>query len=129
MQRYVGIPFVDRGHCASGCDCWGLVRYIYSNEVGIELPDFDISAFDVDRVVDQMERSKKEWDDVTKSPEPYDVVAMHLGTRYFGMVNHVGVYMGDGKFIHTMEKTGSMVNRLSDAVWTPRILGIYRWVN
>ena len=129
MNDFIGIPFVDGGRDFNGCDCWGLVKLIYDLELDIQLPDFDISALDTESVIDAMETGKKQWKETTLNPQKYDVVALHLGTKHFGMVNHVGVFIGDGMFIHTMDRTASMMNRMKDVQWTSRILGVYRWVN
>ena len=129
MSQYVGIPFVDGGRNVLGCDCWGLVKLVYREELGIELPDFEISAFDTEEVIEAMESGKKQWRETSLALEKYDVVAMHIGQKHFGMVNHVGVYMGNGMFIHTLQRTASMMNRMMDPQWTSRILGVYRWVS
>ena len=129
MNQYIGIPFIDGGRNSEGCDCWGLVKLIYENELGIELPDFNISALDTPAVIEAMDSGKrKQWRDTSLEPEKYDVVALHIGQKHFNMVNHVGIYMGNGMFIHTLQRTASMMNRMGDAQWKSRVLGVYRWV-
>lgn len=128
MKNYVGIPFSDGGRTIKSCDCWGLVKLIYRQELGILLPDFAISAYDVDEISQQMNVSKNDWMPVGDEPEKFDVLAINIGVKSPKLVNHVGVYLGAGRFIHTLNRTTSMVNRMSDPQWVPRIMGMYRWV-
>ena len=41
-QKYIGIPFVDRGRSMQGCDCGGLAWLIYKQERGRELDCFSL---------------------------------------------------------------------------------------
>ena len=40
---------------------------------------------------------------------------------------HLGVYLGAGRFIHSVEKVGSMIVRIDHPIWKNRIAGFYRW--
>jgi cell wall-associated NlpC family hydrolase len=45
------------------------------------------------------------------------------------LVQHLGVYIGEGKFIHIMQKTGVVVTRIDHAFFKRKIRGYYRWKN
>jgi hypothetical protein len=38
FDRYIGIPWIDRGRGIAGCDCYGLLRLVLSELRGVELP-------------------------------------------------------------------------------------------
>ena len=118
----IGAPFVDGGRGPDKFDCWGLVREIY-HRYGIELPDYKIGCYEILSVMNEMERNRPmwkrcEWPDL---PVPC-VVAFKVSAP---MVNHVGVYIGDGKFIHTREKAGAVIERLDAPAWKHRLEGFY----
>jgi cell wall-associated NlpC family hydrolase len=57
-------------------------------------------------------------------PESGDLVTIMIRPPY---VNHLGVVVGGGRFIHILNKTQVVIERLSDPVWKIRIAGFYRW--
>ncbi len=78
----LGMPYLYGGSTQRGYDCSGLVYRIYL-EHGIRLPR---------TVRDQV----KSGIDAGR-PRPGDLLFFRLGR---GKVSHVGIYLGDGKFVH-----------------------------
>lgn len=111
--HYVGIPFADKGRDVRGADCWGLVRLVYSNELGIELPTYgEISAFDLARVAREIGGGKdgEVWVPVDRNQlRAFDVAVMRgHGVRE---TCHVGVMVDANHVLH--------VERGIDAVAVP----------
>ena len=87
-KRFLGVPYVWGGDSPSGFDCSGLVRYVYER-FGIDLPHSTYADFDLGVAVGR-------W-----ALKPGDLV-------FFNGVGHVGLYVGDGRFIHAPH-TGTTV--------------------
>ena len=92
----------------SGFDCSGLVNYVFRTALGIELP--------------RVSR------DMASNGEKVDRSAMVAGDLvFFGRrgkrVDHVGIYVGDGQFVHA-PRTGRdvTVSRLDTGYWAGRFL-------
>ncbi|MGY1459642.1 MULTISPECIES: C40 family peptidase [unclassified Luteimonas] len=92
----------------SGFDCSGLVNYVFRTALGIELP----------RVSREM----------ASNGEKVDRAALIAGDLvFFGRrgkrVDHVGIYVGDGQFVHA-PRTGRdvTVSRLDTGYWAGRFL-------
>jgi cell wall-associated NlpC family hydrolase len=97
---------------ATGFDCSGFVHYVFAHALGIELPENSMSQFQAGSKVarEQMRAG--------------DLVFFHThGKR----VSHVGIYLGDGQFIHS-PSTGERVrvNRLDEQYWARRFAGAKR---
>jgi cell wall-associated NlpC family hydrolase len=110
-QRYVGLPFLSGGRSYEAVDCWGLVRLVFREVHGIELPGYgDIDAYALVKVAREMERGMdgEVWHPVQPGEvRPFDVCAMHLpgGSR----VGHVGLMIGRDDLLHAEEESGSVI--------------------
>jgi len=123
LNRYVGAPFVSCGRTVAGLDCWGLVRLIYAQELGMELPSYgEISAHDLVRVSREITDGKDGdvWADVAKADlKAFDVVVM----RYHGSrrIGHVGVLADATTMIHVEEASAAVVVPLAHFTIRERI--------
>lgn len=103
---YVGIPFIDGGRGLVGCDCWGLVRLVYSAVLGIDLPTYgEISAAEVARVTERIraDSAAAPWLPVMGEARPFDVLVMR------GRPLHVGVMVDARHVLHVEAATASVI--------------------
>lgn len=110
---FLGVPYRYGGNTAvNGFDCSGFVRAIYAQNAGLTLPRRSDEQAAATQTIDRSEL------------EPGDLVFFNTTRRAF---SHVGIYMGDGKFIHA-PRTGAVV-RVEDmggAYWQARFDGARR---
>ncbi len=94
----------------SGFDCSGLVGYVFRNALGIELPRVSremASKSDAELIRDRAQLT------------PGDLV--FFGLR--GRVNHVGIYVGDGQFLHAPSRGKDVrVDSLASGYWGNRFM-------
>ena len=82
----LGVPYIRGGTSEEkGFDCSGFVRHMYEKSVGLVLPR---RAEEQAKVTEEIKRSEL---------KPGDLVFFNTLKRTF---SHVGIYVGDGKFIH-----------------------------
>jgi cell wall-associated NlpC family hydrolase len=111
--RVLGVQYQRGGDSpATGFDCSGLVTHVFQRAWGLLLP-----------------RTVKEQSTVGKSVrleelEPGDLVFYNTRNRPY---SHVGIYIGDGKFIHA-PKPGAQVRveNVQSSYWRPRFNGARR---
>jgi cell wall-associated NlpC family hydrolase len=104
--RYLGVPYVWGGASPGGFDCSGLVMYVYA-QLGVSLPHYTVS----------------QWNSTTPIPTsdlaPGDLV-------FFDGLSHVGIYIGNGQFIHAPH-TGTVVQIASlSGYWAAHLDGARR---
>ena len=75
----------------TGLDCSGLVRHVFREAVGVVLP----------RRAEEMSRAGQSVD--TAQLKPGDLVFFNTLRRTF---SHVGIYIGDNRFIHAPSTNG-----------------------
>ena len=110
---FMGVPYVRGGNSAEGgFDCSGFVRAMYEQSLGLLLPR---RANEQAAATEQIEKSEL---------KPGDLVFFNTMRRAF---SHVGIYVGEGKFIHS-PKPGAQV-RVEDmraSYWHTRFDGARR---
>jgi cell wall-associated NlpC family hydrolase len=113
--NFLGVRYRLGGNSAeAGFDCSGFTRYVFENSIGRVLPHR------ADEQANSPDLVKVDKQDL----KPGDLVFFDTVRRTF---SHVGIYLGDGKFIHS-PKTGEAV-RIEDmniAYWARRFTGARR---
>jgi peptidoglycan DL-endopeptidase CwlO len=106
-QRYLGVPYVWGGASPSGFDCSGLVVYVYG-QLGVSLPHYTGSLWGSGAHVSRSQLA------------PGDLV-------FFYNLDHVGIYIGGGSFIHAPH-TGDVVkiSSLNDPWYSAAYYGATR---
>lgn len=123
-DKFIGIPFKEQGRSFSGVDCWGLAVLYYKEEFGIDLPLFtdSYSLQDNARLQELISIKKEAWHRVAK-PKVGDLVLF----KVLGSETHIGIYIGENKFLHAMRNIGSAVQDLSSTEWNRRVIGYYSY--
>jgi len=130
LRDLIGIPFVQAGRDpALGLDCWGLCREAL-RRFGQEVPDFPQTVYDALEIDARFieERQACRWRQVAE-PVPGCVVAMAIDPELPEAITHLGVYIGGGRVLHTIQKLNASLFRLDDRFWGGKIRGYYRWAN
>jgi len=109
----IGVRYKFGGeHPEHGMDCSGLVRYVFRESWGAQLPR---TSREISRV-----GAKINADEL----QPGDLVFFNTLRQAF---SHVGIYLGDNKFIHAPNRGASVrVERMDRAYWQSRFNGARR---
>ena len=110
---FLGVPYLRGGTSVeTGFDCSGFVRAMYQETIGLILPR---SAAQQAAATQKIDRADL---------QPGDLVFFNTMRRAF---SHVGIYVGDGKFIHA-PRAGKAVNveDMRSAYWQKRFNGARR---
>ena len=110
---FLGVPYRRGGNTVeTGFDCSGFVRAMYGQTIGLILPRRANEQAAATQTIDR------------KDLQPGDLVFFNTMRKAF---SHVGIYVGEGKFIHS-PKPGAQV-RVEDmgvAYWARRFDGARR---
>ena len=109
----VGVNYRRGGNTPdSGFDCSGMVRYVFQNAFGLDLPR---RAEELSRVGAQVGRSDL---------KPGDLVFYNTLRHTF---SHVGIYLGDNRFIHAPASGGAVrIEDMGQSYWSNRFNGARR---
>jgi hypothetical protein len=113
LKKYLGIPYRLGGASKKGMDCSNFSRIVYRKILGLEIPNNSIKQFSSSEL------------------KPIDSDDLQMGDLiFFGTkkkkINHVGVYLSDGKFIHASSSQGITVSSLDSRYWKKRFVSSKR---
>lgn len=109
--RFLGTPYVFGGDSPAGFDCSAYVQHVFAM-VGIDLPRTADAQYDVGKPA-------------IGGPRPGDLVFFETYT--YGP-SHVGIYLGNGEFVHASSSRGVEVSKLSESYWAARYIGAKRLI-
>jgi cell wall-associated NlpC family hydrolase len=114
-MNFLGVPYRRGGSSVeTGFDCSGFTRHVFENSVGLILPRRAIEQANSPSLVPVQQAELK----------PGDLVFFNTLRRTF---SHVGIYIGDNKFIHSPRAGGQVrVEDMRQAYWQQRFDGARR---
>lgn len=109
----IGAPYYRGGtNVASGFDCSGFVRNVYAQALGLVLPRV---ARDQAKVTMKIKKNEL---------RPGDLVFFNTMRKIF---SHVGIYLGEGQFIHSPRSGASVrIESMDTKYWRARFNGARR---
>lgn len=105
--NWIGVPYRYGGTTVRGVDCSGFTRNIYKKVYGITLTHSSQNQLDKDVREKVKKKNLEQGDLLFFSPK-----------RSKRKINHVGIYLKNGKFIHASTSKGVRVDHLEDNYWT-----------
>ena len=112
----IGVKYKYGGSSAdAGFDCSGFVRHVFAESAAIELPRSSYAMGTLGESV------------ATDDLRPGDMVFYNTRRRNF---SHVGIYLGEGRFVHAPSRGKSVeIVDMSDHYWKRRFNGARRLVS
>jgi cell wall-associated NlpC family hydrolase len=110
---FIGVKYRRGGNVpATGFDCSGLVRYVFHDAWGLDLPR---RAEEISHIGARVGKDQL---------QPGDLVFYNTLRK---TVSHVGIYLGDGQFIHAPSRGALVrVEDMNQPYWTKRFSGARR---
>jgi len=101
VRLWKGTRYVHGGNDANGIDCSGLVSRVYEKLFNIRLP---------------RDTSQQAIVGVPISKSELRAGDLVFFSRY-SKLNHVGIYLKNGEFVHASTKSGVIISHLEDEYW------------
>jgi len=106
-----GVPYKSSGTSKKGFDCSGFTRYVF-DALGVDLPHHSAAQYQLGAPVAKADL------------QPGDLVFFQTNGR---SISHVGIYIGNGTFVHSESGRGVVNTKLSDPYyWSKRYVGAKR---
>ena len=112
VNKYQGVPYLWGGSTPTAFDCSGLIQWVVKKTHGVTIPR--TTAMQYDKWGKAMKKNLRE-------AEPGDLV--YFKTRGSSPVSHVGVYVGDNKFIHAPKSNDVVKTSEIKGYWLDKFVG------
>ena len=112
-ESYLGTPYRFGGMSRTGVDCSGFTGLVYSEVYGVNLPRTSAKMWKKGRAVS------------LNAARPGDLCFFSNSGKK-GRIDHVGIYMGNNRFIHASSSGGVMYSNLKETYFSKRFAGIRR---
>lgn len=118
IKDLIGSKFKIHGrNKEEGFDCWGVVLEVYKFD-GITLPD---------PIYDNFDNNEAVYEELMSSLNPVKIERPKIKSIILfeseGILQHVGVYLGSGMFIHSTKDKGVLIEPLHR--WKIKVKGYY----
>jgi lipoprotein Spr len=110
-DEWYGVRYRRAGNSKSGVDCSGFTVAVFAAVYGIQLPRVSREQYRISRKISTTELQEG------------DLVFFNTNGRG---VSHVGIFLGNNRFIHASVSKGVMVNSLFEKYYLQRFIGAGR---
>lgn len=114
VDEWYGVRYRSGGNTRNGVDCSGFTVAVYAAVYGMTLPRVSRDQYHLSRKISTTELQEGDL--------------LFFNTNGRG-VSHVGIYLGNNKFIHASVSKGVMVNDLFETYYIKRFIGAGRIEN
>lgn len=108
IEEWYGTPYRFGGTSKSGIDCSAFVRQLYGDVYNLGLLRTSIEQFATAMFINKEELKEG------------DLVFFKIRSK---RISHVGVYLSEGKFVHSSVSQGVVISDLSDKYWVKYYAG------
>ena len=110
--KYLDTPYKYGGNSMKGIDCSAFTLQVYQNALSLDLPR---SAREQYAVGEKISKDELQFGDL-----------VFFNTRRRSNPGHVGVYLGESRFVHASRSLGVTVSSLDNAYYKKRYVGARR---